>query len=152
MNTHHARYLLGTGLLLLVFIFPTAVKAERFQRFGDFVVHYNAIQTALLTPEIASSYGIVRSRTRALLNISVMRAGVNGPDKPVKARVDARTTTLAQQVDPIEMQEITEGEAIYYVGTLHFRDKQILDFNVEIRPAGSAQTLELTFRQQFFEE
>ena len=39
---------------------------------GDHVVHFSAQSTDQLPPEVARAYGIVRSKNRAMLNVSVI--------------------------------------------------------------------------------
>ena len=48
--------------------------------FGDYVVYFNAMNTDQLTPEIAREYEIVRSKSRAMLNVSIHRKGREWPD------------------------------------------------------------------------
>ena len=40
---------------------------------GDHVVHFSAQSTDQLPPEIARAYNIVRSKNRAMLNVSILR-------------------------------------------------------------------------------
>ena len=52
---------------------PTARPAEDTQKdFGNFEIHYNAVRTDELTPEIARAYGIERSGNRVLLNVQML--------------------------------------------------------------------------------
>ena len=52
---------------------PSESATSSSKEFGDYVVYFNALRTDSLTPEIATSYGIVRSANRALVNISMAR-------------------------------------------------------------------------------
>ena len=47
--------------------------AESSTRHGDYTIHYNALQTDILDPVIANSYGIKRSTKRGLLNIAIRK-------------------------------------------------------------------------------
>ena len=53
---------------------------ESSRDFGDYVVYFNALNTEQLTPEIARQYEIVRSKSRALLNVSIHRKQENGAE------------------------------------------------------------------------
>ena len=50
-----------------------APSAPTVQEFGDFQVHFNAIRTDQLTPEIARAYSIERGADRVLLNVTLLR-------------------------------------------------------------------------------
>ena len=59
-----SRFLLICGALCgLALALPAA--AENSVRSGDLVVHYNAVPTTSLTPEVARQYAITRSANRA---------------------------------------------------------------------------------------
>ncbi len=137
-------------LAIILFACSTWAQAERSQDFGDYVVHYNAIQTALLSPEVASHYNIQRSRNRALLNIVVQRKELGAPVEPVTARVEAEAYNMVRQLREIEVREVKEPNAIYYIGEFFVRDQDTLSFTLDIRPQGSNRELEVKFRQQFF--
>ncbi|MDY6993075.1 MAG: DUF4426 domain-containing protein, partial [Pseudomonadota bacterium] len=51
---------------VLCAVMPLAY-AEQSKEVGAYKIHYNAINTSMLQPEIAKSYQIIRSRTRGLL-------------------------------------------------------------------------------------
>ena len=59
-----------TLLLLGTLSFSLTSEAQQAQDFGDYVVHYNALNTNLIPPQVAQSYGIQRSPNRALINIT----------------------------------------------------------------------------------
>ena len=40
---------------------------------GDHIVHFSAQSTDQLPPDVARAYGIVRSKNRAMLNVSIVR-------------------------------------------------------------------------------
>jgi hypothetical protein len=65
--------------------FPARVAAQQSQDFGDYVVHYNALNTNLIPPQVAQGYGITRSPNRALLNVTVMKKVMDTPGTPVQA-------------------------------------------------------------------
>jgi hypothetical protein len=53
---------------------PQAEAAgETSKDIGDFVVHFSALSTEQIPPDIAKTYDIVRSKNRAMLNVSVIR-------------------------------------------------------------------------------
>ncbi len=88
------RLLLGSFLLALTGL----AQAGGTEDFGDYRVHYNAIATDQLPPEVASAYNIVRSKNRAMLNISVTRHIPGTIGESVQAKVDVTTSNLTGQV------------------------------------------------------
>jgi hypothetical protein len=117
-------------------------------------VHYNAINTSQLTPQVAQSYGIQRSSSRALLSITVMKKGAEG-SVPVasKAVVTANARNLTGQSKKIDLREITEGDdAIYYIGEFRVNNMETYDFTVSVQPDGVKLSKEVKFRQQFYTE
>ena len=126
---------------------------QQAESFGDFSVHYNTLNTSQLTPQVAQAYGIQRSSSRALLNITVLKN--TGADLPqaMEARVTAGARNLTGQRKDIEMRKITEGDdAIYYIGEFRVNNMETFDFTVTVIPAGESRPLELKFRQQFYTE
>ncbi|HEX5693313.1 MAG TPA: DUF4426 domain-containing protein, partial [Arenimonas sp.] len=83
MIRHRFLAMIG-ALCALALALPVA--AQNSVRSGDLVVHYNAVPTTSLTPDVARQYGITRSANRALVNVSVRR-GTPGADEAVPAQV-----------------------------------------------------------------
>jgi hypothetical protein len=130
------------ALLLLSWI-TTLAHAESLT-FGQYTVHYIAVNSTFLTPEIAAQYNIVRSSRRAFLNIAVLRNNDDGSTTPVAAVVEGGKRNLMQQAGSIEFAEVREGEAIYYIGQFDFSNAEIVRFAVNVTPAGetAAQAIE----------
>ena len=131
------------------------VHAEQSSSFGDYVVHYNALTTDQILPSVARPYGILRSKSRALLNIAVQKKLMGTPVEAVEAEVNVTATNLNAQLKTVEMRPISsssgEGsKAIYYIGELPVANEETVKFNVSVTPAGSDQTHEFSFSQQFF--
>jgi hypothetical protein len=120
-----------------------AASAEE-QTFGDYTVHYQAVNSTFLTPEIAAQYDIVRSERRAFLNVAVLRNEEDGSTTPVTATLNGTKHNLLQQSAAIEFEQIREGEAIYYIGQFDFSDREVLRFTLEVHPEGQegAHTIE----------
>jgi hypothetical protein len=115
---------------------------------GEFTVHYNAIPTLQLTPEIARRHGITRSANRALLNVSVRR-GKAAESSPVSARISAAATNPAGQRQSLNLREVRDGQALYYLGEARIEPRDELDFELEVQPEGSAP-IRARFRQAFW--
>ena len=128
---------------------PTAQPAEdSFRDFGSYEVHYNAVRTDSLTPEIARNYGIERSTNRVMLNVTVLRKDA-GARKPVPAEVKVDARNLNEQLKDLELRRISEGEAIYYIGEVSISGTEILVFDITVTPEGTQAPLSVKFTREF---
>lgn len=117
---------------------------------GDYVVHFNAQSTDQLPPEVARAYNIVRSKNRAMLNVSIIRKSDN---TPVVAAVTVKATNLTGQLKNVTMRKIEEpGEsaAIYYVGDTAVANLETLIFDIGVMPEGEDELSEVRFTRQFY--
>ena len=130
---------------------PAAAPAtETFRDFGDYVVHYRAFRSDELSPQIARSYGITRSQNRALLNVSIIRKQEGTMGVPVKGAIRAEVHNLVGQHKNIELREVQDGDAIYYIGETSISNAETLIFNLDVTPMGEGSRFAIRFRQQFF--
>lgn len=139
------------ALVCLVFgAFASApALAENSQEFGDYVVHYNALGTDFLAPDVARHYGITRSKNRGMLNISVLKMSLGVAGQPVHAQVSARAVNINNQSKALEVREVDDKGAIYYISEFPVVDRETLEFTVEVIPEGDTPKT-VKFRQQFF--
>ncbi len=147
------KQLLAFLILLGILTLSDTSEAQQAQDFGDYVVHYTALNTNFIPPQVAKGYGIHRSSSRALLNITVLKKVMDNPGTPVKAIVTASGTNLTGQLREIDIREIKDTEgAIYYIGELPVHNLETYNFTVEVHPEGEADPLIVKFRQQFYTE
>lgn len=114
---------------------------------GEHMVHFSAQSTDQLTPEVARAFGIVRSKNRAMLNVSVLRKADN---KPVSAAVTVETVNLTGQLKNITMRKHEEGEAIYYIGEVAIANRETLVFDISVTPEGMDRASDVRFKREFF--
>lgn len=127
---------------------PTAEPADvSMKDIGDHVVYFSAFTTDQLPPEIASLYNIVRSKQRAMLNVSVIAEEDNAP---VPATVSVKTVNLTGQLKNITMRRINEEEAIYYIGETVVANRETLIFDVSVTPEGVDRPSDFRFKREFF--
>jgi hypothetical protein len=124
--------------------------AQHSQDFGDYVVYFDAFTTDFLAPQMAKHYGITRSKNRGLLNIVVQKKVLNSPAQPVAAKVTAQAVNLHGQLKKLDVREVREGTAIYYLSDFRVTDQETLDFTVDVTPTGETASHPVKFRQQFF--
>ena len=119
---------------------------------GDHVVHFSAQSTDQLPPAVAREYNIVRSKNRAMLNVSVLRKSDN---LPVAADITVKTVNLTGQLKNITMRKIEEpGEtvAIYYIGDTTVANREVLVFDISVKPEGTERFSDVRFKRQFYSD
>lgn len=137
---------------MLVLMASSSAFAENNTKVNGYTIHHNAINTDILSPEIARHYGIIRSRTRALLNVSIIKDEEGTTGQPVAADVRAYSTNIYGQHRNLHLREVREGDAIYYIGDFLVRNQDQLNFHIDVRPEGIKQFYPASFSQQFFTE
>lgn len=139
-------------LLPLLLLLPLAMpaQAEQYRQFGDYRVHYSAFKSDMVEPEIAKAHGLTRSRYRAIVNITVLKKSGDDAYRPVHARVDGTARDIHSTIHKLEMSEIREGKAIYYLAELPIVDEQTLTFKIRVFPEDEEVARELSFKRQFF--
>jgi hypothetical protein len=119
--------------------------------FGDYVVHFNAISTDQLAPEVAKTYDIVRSRNRALLNVSIVKKVPGTPGQPVAGNVTALVANDTGQVKDAELREIREGQAFYYIADFPVANSETVVFTVDAIPVNETKQFSVRFTRTFYE-
>ena len=134
--------------LLLSLGIATNAFAEQKQSVGNYDIHYVALGSTFITPTIAKSYGIQRSSYTGLVNISVLDKSVAGnPAIPVEISGIANNL-LDARIDLV-FREIREGDAIYYIAEVPYRDDQEINFQIAIK-YGKTLNTQLKFKQKFY--
>ncbi len=114
---------------------------------GDYTVHFSAQSTDQLPPQIAQAYNIVRSKNRAMLNVSVIR---KADQAPVAAAITVKTVNLTGQLKDVSMRQIDEQDAIYYIGETPVANRETLIFDISVQPEGAARVSDVRFKRQFY--
>ena len=141
-------------LTLLLALVPLLTQAEtRYsERVDDYTIHFNAITTDKLHPDVARAYDIRRSGNRAVVTVSVLKDVMGAPAEPVPARVTGGWRNLVGHASRLRMREVKDGAAIYYIDTLSVQDEDTVTFNLNIRPQGAERDYEVDFRRRFYTE
>ena len=114
---------------------------------GEHVVHFSAQLTDQLPADIAQVYNIVRSKNRAMLNVSIIEEDTGAP---VTADVTVKTQNLTGQLKTVTMREIREQEAIYYIGETPVANRETLIFDISVIPAGKTSASDVRFKREFY--
>jgi len=120
--------------------------------FGDYVVHFNAISTDHLRPEVARTYNIARSKNRAMLNVSIIKKVAGTTGQSVSADVAVTANNLTGQVKNLKVRKIQEGDAVYYIGDVPIANAETLIFGVNVQPEGGTDNYAVRFSRQFFSD
>lgn len=132
---------------------PAAEPREATSKdFGNYVVHFNAISTDHLQPEVARTYNIARSKNRAMLNVSVIKKVEGTTGQSVSADMAITANNLTGQVKNLTVRKIQEGDAIYYIGDVPIANAETLIFNLNVKPEGGTDTHAVRFSRQFFSD
>lgn len=133
---------------------PRAMQAqpmdETFQTFGDYEVHFNAVRTDELGADIARTYDIRRASNRVMLNVTVLhQEGAGQPRRPIPARVTVDAYNLNGQLKDLKMRQVSEGDAIYYIGEVGIAGTEILVFDIKVTPNGQDTTFSAKMKREF---
>jgi len=141
------RTFIGWLGLLGILLLPGVGMAEQSQQLGHWEVHYNAFGSTFLSPEVASSYQLHRSRYIGLINISVLDASqVNKPAQAVT--VSGTAKNLLGTIHKLSFREIREGEAIYYIAEVPHRNEETFSFEISINNDDRNETM--AFNHTFY--
>jgi len=144
-NAFLVALLLGAGLTL-----PARASAEM-QQFGAYEVHYSVFVSSFLQPAVAESYGIVRARDRAVLNIAVRLRGRDGATRAVASTLDGTRGDLIYK-EALRFREIREQDAVYYLADFPFIEGETHYFDIRVRPEGETGELGLQFSKTLYED
>ena len=133
--------------LILVGLFSAHTLAEQKVSLADWDVHYIALNTTFLTPEVAKQYGIVRSKFNGLINISVLDKTTQEPQSLL---LSGEAKNLLGTVKKLSFKKVTEGKAIYYLATLPFSDQEQYRISVLINDGTQQKTFK--FQHKFYAE
>jgi hypothetical protein len=134
-------------ITLLALSVITTSSAENMKKMDGLNVHYIALGSAFLTPEIAKAYGIERSRYKGLVNISVLdNTQAGNPSKTVFINGKARNDV--GQIKSLEFTEVKEGDAVYYLAQVSYTNEETIYFDINITDKGKQHNL--SFSQKFY--
>ena len=139
-----------SSLAVLLLALTSYVMAEDVKTEDGYFIHYNALNTTILSAEVLKRYQITRSKNRAMLNIAVKKGDKLTQSQPVKAKVTAQAVNLNKQLKTLDMRLIEDGGAIYYIATFAISNEEKLTFTVTVDPESQGKEHEVKFTQQFF--
>jgi len=141
----------------LILVLSTSLAAEQKKIFTapdgtSYEIHYIAFNSTFLQPEVAGQYGLTRSKAIGVVNISVLKVNDDQTTEAVGALVDINAKNDIQQVQHMNMNQVTEGKAIYYIGQVQYREGEILTFDVSVFTQGIAEPFKFRFLHNFYND
>ncbi len=124
-------------------------SAEEFDA-GRFVVHYVAISTETLAPDVADKHGIARNPHRALLNVTILRKVPGTTGVAIPALVQVTAVNQGGQSLPIAMRRVDEPPSVFYLGEVTVADRDTMTFHFNVLVEGEPTPVRLRLQQQFF--
>ena len=138
--------------LMATLLWISTAQAEQFVREGDYIVHYVALPSTSITPEIARHFGITRSGGLSLLVLNAQRETAPGKTISLPATATGTVSSLIGHVQDLELQPAREGDVHYVLAQFQAVDQEILQFDLLITPQGASKPLTLKFQQQFYRD
>lgn len=138
---------IAAAAILCTLVLTSTAKAEQKQILGNWDVHYIVVNTTFLTPDVAKTYDIVRSKYSALVNISVLDTVTQ---QAQNAALTGTATNLLGVKKSLSFRKVEEGDAIYYLATLPFDDPETFRFAIDVQQGNTTRTLK--FQQKLYAE
>ena len=132
-----------TACLSVTAMAADVIKGERKETFGDVTVHYNTFNSTFLTPDIAKSAELARSKNQGVINVSVIKDG-----KPLISKVSGTVKDLTSQSVPLKFKQITEQGAIYYIAQYPVDQQEVRTFDIKVQTGDKTNTI--SFQQELF--
>jgi hypothetical protein len=117
---------------------------------GSHVIYFNAINSDFINAEIAKKNNIIRSKNRALINVSIHKKNSDDSKTSVSAQLNDTVSNLTGQLKSVDWRKISEGDAIYYIGLVGIANGETLIFDMKIIPDGQDEVIPVKFQQRFF--
>ena len=141
------RLFIGLCLLTICSIVSAnTIQGGQFKELGPWQVHYSAFPSTFLQPSIAHSYGLARSNYKGVLNISVLVNQKGTPALKVNLSGEAKNLLGTKQI--LKFKEVVEGNAIYYLAQVDYRNEETYLFKININQGNETQVL--NFKQKFY--
>ncbi len=146
-----------TAIAMLASLFMTlcsfAYAANDAQKaFKDHTVLYSAFNSSFISPEIASTYNIIRGKNRGLINIAVLENNANTNTGGKPALVRGHVANILGQQQTLDFFEVNEGTASYYLASFRFDNKDYLTFKISVQPNPDKPADEISFQRTFYHD
>ncbi|HET7845369.1 MAG TPA: DUF4426 domain-containing protein [Xanthomonadales bacterium] len=124
----------------------TSVAAEQVRRFDGYEIHYNAFRADFLPESIAKQFGLTRAPDRGLLNVTVLRPRSDETLESIEADVRVVVSQGDARSD-VRMRPVREPGSVSYMGQFKVAGELPYNFELQVKPFGSARSEKIRFRQ-----
>ena len=100
----------------------------------------------LIPSEVAKAHNITRSKSRIVTNITVRK-----DDTAVAAKIEGTSTNLLNQLFTLDLQEVKEPGAIYYLSNQIMDERDMVRFQITITPNDHDDVYILKFNRNYFQ-
>jgi hypothetical protein len=155
MKTDYLNRFVIIGLFWLLMAISFTVNAEQKKVFdgpdgSEYEVHYIAFESTFLDKDIARQYGLVRSKAMGVLNVSMIHVSAMGERKAVPFLLETNAKNDIQQVTHVSMSQVIEGESVYYIGQIQFREGDVMTIDLAAYPQGAIDPFRIRFAHTFY--
>lgn len=135
---------------LLFFSYCSYAQVNNVAVFDDYEVHYSLFNTSFLTPDIAQTYNIVRSKSKGLINVSVLK-------KDGDKKISVAATVTGEQYDLIRYESldffmVTEQEAYYSLAQFDIAHKTTIYYTMLIYVDEKKEPYTLKFSKLMYKD
>ncbi len=138
------------ALSILLSLGAHNARAQQSTRYDEFELHHSIVYTTFVAPEVAAEYGITRGADKAMLTLSVRNAA-SGDMAGRPMQLSGRTWDLITGGD-MDVREIREGRATYYIVPFEFLDREHRFFEFSFQPEGSEKVYEHKMKVQLWRQ
>lgn len=143
------RLMIGAALVGTLFA-AAGAHAEQFVSVGDYEIHYSAVNSSFLTPEVAQANNLQRSANRGLVNVSVRERQEDGTTRPVNASVQGHVSGLTGVQESLSFRTVHDGDATYHLAPFTMREDESMRFELSVRYDRNAAPEPVNFIQRFY--
>ena len=136
---------------LLFLVLSSLALAKNSTTEKGYEVHYNALSTSFLSPEVAKNYHIGRSKTKGFVNIAVLKQKEGQLSTAVEEEISNSSKNYYGQSKEVTLKKISENDgAIYYIGTFPVSSHETVKFKAQVKPNDTDVAIDISFDQEFF--
>ncbi|AJY52446.1 MULTISPECIES: DUF4426 domain-containing protein [Halomonadaceae] len=144
------RRLMISAALVGTLFATAAAYAEQFALVGDYEIHYSAVNSSFLTPEVAQANNLQRSANRGLVNVSVRERQEDGITRAVNASVQGHVSGLTGVQESLSFRTVHDGDATYHLAPFTMREDESMRFELSVRYDRNAAPEPVNFIQRFY--
>ncbi len=129
------------GIAIFFWAFNVSAQDNISYELDEHIVYYNVFNSTLIPANVASQHNLIRGKDRVYINIAVVKKSGGYGFAPYSLKGTYRNL-MAQKFD-LELIEIKEATATYYLAPIRFNNEDI--FHLDITVQATQDSPEKTF-------